>query len=132
MSSMRWAGDRLIQCAASSGREEELGFVKYDSNSKTYVIWLRNYPINPKEVVRGDEYSSMEEAKREAFDSASVRIMHFVWLRRPTVLEAAGLLKDGKIKPLKSVFLFILTATALGLFNQLGESILTAIMSVFG
>ena len=46
MSSVIWDGDNLIQKVG--GNVEELGHVKYDDNSKDYILWLKDtYEVTP-------------------------------------------------------------------------------------
>ena len=81
MSSVVWDGDNLIQRAAD--HSEELGHVKFDEHSKTYVLWLRDlrevFGVN-KGYVRGDSFLSMKDAKRQAATSTSAWLFHFMWL----------------------------------------------------
>ena len=65
MSSVIWDGDNLIQKVG--GNVEELGHVKYDENSKDYILWLkdtRDVFGNNKGYIRGDSFPSMEDAKQ--------------------------------------------------------------------
>ena len=42
MSTITWQGNRLIQRITSKNREEELGKVEFDENTKSYVLWLKD------------------------------------------------------------------------------------------
>ena len=81
MSSVVWDGDNLIQRVGDN--IDELGHVKHDSNSNSYVLWLRDlrdlFGVN-KGYVRGDSFPSMKDAKRHAANSTSAWLFHFMWL----------------------------------------------------
>ena len=90
MSSVIWDGDNLIQKV--KGNVEELGHVKYDENSKDYVLWLkdtRGVFGNNKGYIRGDSFPSMENAKQNAASSTSATLFHYMWM--------VGLRDDGKV-----------------------------------
>ena len=92
MSSVQWHGDNLIQRVGDS--VEELGHVKYDENTGTYVLWLRDlrgvFGTN-KRYIRGHSFASMEDARRRAAGSESAQHFHLMWL--------AGLRDSGQPPP---------------------------------
>ena len=85
MSSINWNGNRVMQRVGNDA--EELGYVDLDSNSGTYVLWLKD-TCGVLDLsggyIRGDEFESMSDAKNEAASSPSAFIMHYIWLRRAT------------------------------------------------
>ena len=92
MSSITWDREQLVQRVGNDS--EELGYVSLDSNSATYVLWLKDtvgvLDLNGG-YIRGDEYASMADAKSNAAASPSAFIMHYIWMRRLTkrrVIEA--------------------------------------------
>ena len=89
MSSVVWDSDTVLQKVGKN--IEELGHVKLDPNSNTAVLWLRDtqnvFGVNGG-YVRGDEFPTMTDAKENAADSMSARLLHQTWL--------AGLVKSGK------------------------------------
>ena len=90
MSSVIWDGDNLIQ--EVGGNVEELGHVKYDDNSKDYVLWLkdtRDVFGNNKGYIRGDSFPAMENAKQNAASSTSATLFHYMWM--------VSLRDDGKV-----------------------------------
>lgn len=83
MSGMHLLNDRITQ---SLGDErEELGYIGYDRQSKTYVLWLKDIEGdilgNPGGYVRGDQWNSLEEAREMAMQSPSAMLLHMKWLR---------------------------------------------------
>ena len=77
MSSIIWQGDRLFQRVAND--EEELGYVSLENDSGTYVLWLKDTcGVLGMNYIRGDEFSSMTEAKAGAAVSPSAFIMHIM------------------------------------------------------
>jgi len=81
MSSIIWHGQNLIQRAG--GNTEELGYVKFDPSSNSYVLWLRDLRgvFGPNNAyIRCEEFSSMEEAKQKAASSTSAFLFHWMWL----------------------------------------------------
>ena len=80
MSTIRWQGDRLFQKVGNN--VAELGYVALDNDSRTYVLWLKDTcGLLGLSYIRGDEFSSMGEAKAKAATSPSAFIMHFIWMR---------------------------------------------------
>ena len=83
MSSITWKENRLFQHVGN--HHEELGYVKYDENSKNYVLWLNDtcgvLGLNGGPI-RGDEFPSMEAAKQKAASSPSAFILHYLWMRK--------------------------------------------------
>ena len=83
MSSIIWKGDYLSQHLRDY--EGELGYVKLDQNSNTYVLWLKDtFGVvmgTPDAYIRGDEFPSMVVAKQKAALSASAFILHCIWMR---------------------------------------------------
>ena len=81
MSSILWDGDNLIQKVGDN--LEELGHVKYDENSKDYVLWLKDtrdvFSTN-KGYIRSDSFPSMKDVKQNAASSVSARIFHHMWM----------------------------------------------------
>ena len=74
MSGINWSENRLIQRVR--GHEEELGYIEFEPNSKTYVLWLKDtfgVANTAGAHIRADEYSSMAVAKAEALNAPSVR-----------------------------------------------------------
>ena len=81
MSSVVWDGDNLLQRVGDN--IEELGHVKFEPNSSSYVLWLRDlrgvFGVN-NGYVRGDSFPSMKDAKQHAAFSTSAWLFHFMWL----------------------------------------------------
>ena len=81
MSTVVWDQDNLIQKVGDN--IEELGHVKHDQNTDTYVLWLRDlrdaFGVN-RGYIRGDSYPSMKDAKQHAVFSVSARLFHHMWL----------------------------------------------------
>ena len=83
MSTMYWQGDKIIQ--GVKGERAELGYVGFDDNAKSYVLWLKDHEgvfIGAGSYIRGDEWSTNTEAKGKAVFSASARLAHFVWMKQ--------------------------------------------------
>lgn len=80
MSSVTWKENRLLQHVGK--HDEELGYVAFDQNSKTYVLWLKDtcgvLGLNGGHI-RGDEFPSMTAAKQKAASSPSVFILHYTY-----------------------------------------------------
>ena len=94
MSTMKWDGNRIMQQVGRG--KEELGYIGFDENTKTWVLWLKDtcgvLGLNGGDI-RGDEYASDEEAKDKAMGSPSAFIMHYIWIRRVAkrqVIESIG------------------------------------------
>ena len=92
MSTMTWDGNRIMQQVGRN--KEELGDIRFDENTKTWVLWLKDafgvLGLNGGDI-RGDEYESDEEAKDKAMVSPAAFIMHYIWIRRVTkrqIIEA--------------------------------------------
>ena len=81
MSTLVWDQDNLIQKVGDN--IEELGHVKRDHNSDTYVLWLKDlgdtFGVN-RGYIRGDSYPTMKDAKQLAASSVSARLFHHMWL----------------------------------------------------
>ena len=81
MSSVIWDQDNLIQKLGDN--IEELGHVKHDQTTDTYVLWLRDFRdafrVN-RGYIRGDSYPTMKDAKQHAALSVSARLFHHMWL----------------------------------------------------
>ena len=92
MSSITWRGNRLIQRVTSRGMEEELGYVDLDVSSGKYVLWLKDtknaFAVN-NGYIRGDEFDSINDAKRNAAGSVSATLMHHMWMARETQLPVS-------------------------------------------
>lgn len=83
LSSIVWSEGRLIQRVGN--REEELGNVARDENAGVVVLWLKDTlgVLGPDGTyVRGDEFSSMDEALEKAASSPSAFLMHCLWMRK--------------------------------------------------
>ena len=83
MSLIIWSEDRLIQRVGN--REEELGNVARDENTGIIVLWLKDTcgVLGPEGTyLRGDEFSSMDEAREKASSSPSAFLMHCLWMRK--------------------------------------------------
>ena len=83
MSTMYWQGDKIIQGVRDES--SELGYVGFDDNTKSYVLWLKDHEgifIGAGSYIRGDEWSSKAEAKGKAALSASARLAHFIWMKQ--------------------------------------------------
>ena len=95
MSSITWDNNRLIQRVGNDAGE--LGYVDRDENSGTYVLWLRDtsgvLDLNGG-YMRGDEFGSLEEARKCAASSASAFIMHYTWMRMTIKSQAVGGLEE--------------------------------------
>lgn len=81
MSSILWRGNNLFQ--RLRGEEAHLGHVAFDDNSQTYVLWLKD----PGDIVgipfvRGDAFSTMEEAKARAATCPTAFLMHLIWMHQ--------------------------------------------------
>ena len=69
--------------------------MKYDENSKDYVLWFKDTrgvfgdTTRGNIYIRGDSFPSMEDAKQNAAISVSASIFHHIWM--------AGLQDKGKI-----------------------------------
>ncbi len=90
MSTIRWQGNRLIQGINSKDSEEELGKVEFDENTQTYVLWLKdtlNFFNTSYGYVRGDEYGTLDLAKKQAANSVSARLLHLLWMMPRTKRE---------------------------------------------
>ena len=85
MSSMWWDGNRIMQSVGSRDSSAELGYVGYDKHAKKYVLWLKDYGGdfigNAGHYVRGDTWTSMEEAREEAPRCGSAFLLHLKWMR---------------------------------------------------
>ena len=108
MSTVVWDQDNLVQKVGDS--IDELGHVKYDQNTSTYVLWLRDHGDafrSKRGYIRGDSYPSMKDAKQCAASSVSACLFHHMWLvavrdgrERPDP-ELAGSIADAEAsKPL--------------------------------
>ena len=81
MSGIFWKENTLFQRVGND--EEELGFIGFNVNSEIFVLWLKNTCdlLGPKGgFTRGDEFPSLEAAKRHAATSRSASIYHHVWM----------------------------------------------------
>ena len=99
MSSVIWDGDNLTQKVG--GNVEKLGHVKYDENSKDYVLWLKDaHGVfgNNKGYIRGDSFPSMEDAKQNATSSTSATLFHYMWM---VALRDDGKVSDKQIDKFK-------------------------------
>ena len=92
MSTITWQGDTLIQRVSSLGMQDELGYVARDDQSGKYVLWLKD----TKRVfsadgayIRGDEFASMADAKRNAASCTTATIFHRLWMARHTGLPVS-------------------------------------------
>ena len=69
---------------------EELGFIGYDDNSKSFVLWLKDicdsFGLNGG-YRRGDEYLSLEDATQNAAASKSAFAHHLLWLQKIATAE---------------------------------------------
>ena len=77
MAGIYWQGDRLIQKVKD--KQIELGRIQLDESSGTYVLWLKDhngvFTGNAASEVRGDEWTTLREAKENAFQTASIRLV---------------------------------------------------------
>ena len=80
MSSIFWKKGSLIQRVGN--HQEELGYIEFDSRTKTYVLWLKDPNEEEARYIRGDEFPSLAEAKDEAAELAAVWMFHYTWLSR--------------------------------------------------
>lgn len=81
MSSILWRGNNLFQRVR--GEEAHLGHVAFDDNSQTYVLWLKDPgDIVGMPFVRGDAFSTMEEAKARAATCPTAFLMHLIWMHQ--------------------------------------------------
>ena len=84
MSTLQWNGHRIIQSVGSKNASAELGHVRYDKRSKTYVLWLNDFAGdfvgNPGQYVRGDSWDTMEEALEKAASCPSASLFHLKWI----------------------------------------------------
>ena len=91
MSTMYWQGNRIIQ--GVSGESSELGYVGFDDNSKSYVLWLKDHEgmfINVGSYIRGDEWATEEEAKGRAMQSVSARLAHLAWMKQASKISKSN------------------------------------------
>ena len=95
MSAITWQENRLIQHVGT--HDEELGYVDFDENSGTYVLWLKDtcgvLDLNGG-YIRGDEFPSMTAAKQKAASSPSASILHYIWMRNVVKRETIQALDD--------------------------------------
>lgn len=95
MSAITWQGDHLFQRVGT--HEEELGYIDFDQNAQTYVLWLKDtcgvLGLNSGPI-RGDEFPSMAAAKQEAALSPSAFILHYLWMRNVVKRETIRVLDD--------------------------------------
>ena len=71
---------------------EELGYVALDPASGKYVLWLKDiYQLftGGGKYIRGVEFGSMREAKREAAGSTVAILFHMMWLKKNTILPVS-------------------------------------------
>ena len=94
MSSINMRGGLLTQRVGN--RTDELGFLDWDANSGTCVLWLKDtcgvFGLGGGHI-RGDEYASMEDGKANALSSPSAFIMHVMWLRNSVKDQIADALE---------------------------------------
>ena len=89
MSSITRQGNKLIQRAG--GKDAELGHIELDNNSHTYVLWLKDtcgVLGSNGSYIRGDEFSSIDEARNQVLSSPSAFIMHSIWMRNSVKKQA--------------------------------------------
>ena len=75
----------------------ELGRVRFEPSSKTYVLWLKDTfgVTGPRGgYVRADEYHTMAEAETQAVRAPCVFIWHLIWMRGVVKREAEQALDD--------------------------------------
>lgn len=81
MSGMHWRANHLVQTIGD--KQGELGYLELDENSGTYVLWVKDHDgvfLNPAGLyVRGDEWTTLREAKEKAPLSASARLAQLMW-----------------------------------------------------
>ena len=66
MSAITWQENRLIQHVGT--HDEELGYVDFDENSGTYVLWLKDtcgVLGSERRIHTGDEFPSMTVCQTE-------------------------------------------------------------------
>ena len=80
MSSIFWKKGSLIQRVGN--HEAKLGYVAFDPSTKTHVLWLKDPNEEEARYIRGDEFSSLAEAKDKAAGAVTVSIFHYLWLSR--------------------------------------------------
>ena len=96
MSSMTWRDDRtIIQRAGNEA--EELGYVELENDTGFYVLWLKDtcgvLDLSGGHI-RGDTFSSMEDARQRATLAPSAFIMHYMWLRNSVSSQFMGALDN--------------------------------------
>lgn len=72
-------------------REEQLGYIKLEPNSKKCVLWLNDMfgvANTAGADIRADEYPSLEVARCKVLDAPSVFIWHCIWMRNVLKREA--------------------------------------------
>lgn len=78
-------------------REEELGKIEFDPASKTYVLWLKDtcgvLGLNSG-YIRGEEYASLDEARKSAASSPASFILHWIWMRNAIAEQASAVVED--------------------------------------
>ncbi len=82
MSFIQLSRNRIVQ--RLRGKEEELGRIELDTNSQTYVLWLRDtfgVATTAGALIRADEYPSLDDAKAKVLQARSVFIWHCIWMR---------------------------------------------------
>lgn len=81
MSALVWEGNNLLQRVG--GKVEEIGHIKLDPISGKAVLWLRDtqnvFGVNGGHV-RGDEFATMSDARRDAAKCVSAKLLHLMWL----------------------------------------------------
>lgn len=83
MSRIYWQGDQLMQNVGDD--TAPLGHVELDPQTNTYVLWLADHHDLfgfGGNSYRGDEFSTMKEAKQKAATCPVSRLMHHIWMVR--------------------------------------------------
>jgi len=80
MSSIKWRGDHLIQQVGK--HTEELGYVRYEENTKNYVLWCKDTRgvFGGGQYIRGDSFPTMQAAKEQASGCVSAFLFHLMWM----------------------------------------------------
>ena len=92
MSSVHLVGDYVFQ--KLGGEQAELGYIKEDENTGTYVFWVKDYDGkvlgSPGVYIRGDEWPTLVEARESVLESVSVRLAGLRWMELIKFMRSVG------------------------------------------
>ena len=79
MTNISWNGDCLVQTVGAN--TEELAFLGFDPSTRLFVLWLKDTcGVFGCAYVKGDEFPTEADAKREAIRLTTVTLMHYMWV----------------------------------------------------